>query len=102
MSAAGGLGEGIPAGTLVFLMGVKTLPDTVQNLIDSGRPPNTPVAVIERGTTPEQRTVTGTLADIVDRVSDAGIKPPAITIVGEVVRLRETISWFEDRPLFDA
>ena len=58
------------------------------------------MAVIQRGTTPEQRTVTGTLADIVSRVEGAGLRPPAITVVGEVVRLRKTLSWFEDRPLF--
>lgn len=86
--------------TLVFLMGAKTLPDIVEKLVANGRPAITPVAVIRWGTTPEQRTVTGTLADIVDRVREAGITAPAITVVGEVVRLRETLSWFEDRPLF--
>ncbi|MHC4480791.1 MAG: uroporphyrinogen-III C-methyltransferase [Planctomycetota bacterium] len=86
--------------TLVLLMGVKTLPETVDRLIEGGRPADTPVAVIQSGTTPDQRTVTGTLADIVRRVREAGITPPAITVVGEVVRLRETLAWFEDRPLF--
>jgi uroporphyrinogen III methyltransferase/synthase len=56
--------------------------------------------MIRWGTTPEQRTVTGTLADIGSLVEEARITPPAITVVGEVVRLRETLSWFEDRPLF--
>ncbi|MDO8612443.1 MAG: uroporphyrinogen-III C-methyltransferase [Dehalococcoidia bacterium] len=86
--------------TLVLLMGVKTLPDVVEKLIAGGRPAETPVAVIRWGTTPDQRTVIGTLADIVRRVEEAGIEPPAITVVGEVVRLRETLRWFEDRPLF--
>src|SRR6266545_2698842 len=86
--------------TLVFLMGTKTLPDIVEKLIANGRPPDTPVAVIRWGTTPEQRTVTGSLADIVERVADAGLTPPAITVVGEVVRLRENLLWFERRPLF--
>ncbi len=86
--------------TLVFLMGVRNLPDIVARLTKHGRSPQTPVAVIQRGTTPEQRTVTGTLADIVSRVEEAGLRPPAITVVGEVVRLRKTLSWFEDRPLF--
>ena len=81
-------------------MGVKHLPDIVGRLTEHGRSPQTPVAVIQWGTTPEQRTVTGTLADIAAVVEKAGLRPPAITIVGEVVRLRETISWFEDRPLF--
>jgi uroporphyrinogen III methyltransferase/synthase len=88
------------ADTLVFLMGVKNLPDIVANLAASGRAPDTPVAVIQQGTTTAQRTVTGTLGDIVQVVQDAGITPPAITVVGEVVRLRETLSWFENRPLF--
>ena len=52
------------------------------------------------GTTPEQRTVTGTLGDIVARIREAGLTPPAITVVGDVVRMRDALSWFEDRPLF--
>jgi uroporphyrinogen III methyltransferase/synthase len=86
--------------TLVLLMGVKTLPEIVEKLIAGGRPAETPVAVIQSGTTPDQRTVTGTLADIVQRVREAKLQPPAVTVVGEVVRLRETLAWFEDRPLF--
>jgi uroporphyrinogen III methyltransferase/synthase len=90
----------VGADDLVFLMGVKTLPEVVRKLTEAGRAPETPVAVISWGTTPEQRTVTGTLADIVDRVREAGITAPAVTVVGDVVRLRETLSWFESRPLF--
>ena len=86
--------------TLVFLMGTKTLPEIVEKLIANGRAPETPVAVIRWGTTPEQRTVTGTLGDIVEHVRDAGLTPPAITVVGEVVRMRAKLSWFEKRPLF--
>jgi len=86
--------------TLVLLMGMKTLPDVIDKLIAGGRPADTPAAVIRWGTTPDQRTVVGTLADIVRRVEEAGLEPPAITVVGEVVRLRETLRWFEDRPLF--
>jgi uroporphyrinogen III methyltransferase/synthase len=86
--------------TLVFVMGTKTLPEIVEKLIANGRAAETPVAVIRWGTTPEQRTVTGTLGDIVEHVREAGLTPPAITVVGEVVRLREKLSWFEDRPLF--
>src|SRR2546427_10802242 len=88
------------ADTLVFLMGIKTLPEVIEKLIAAGRWPKTPAAVIRWGTTPEQRTVVGTLADIAQRAIDGGIMPPAITVVGEVVRLRETLSWFEGRPLF--
>jgi uroporphyrinogen III methyltransferase/synthase len=87
-------------GTLVFFMGVKTLPDIAARLVAHGRPPETPVAVIRWGTTPEQETVVGTLGDIVERTRARGITPPALTVVGEVVRLRERIGWFERRPLF--
>ncbi len=87
-------------GTLVFFMGVKNLPEICWNLIAAGRAPETPVAVIRWGTTPEQRTVTGTLADIAQRVAEAQLKPPAITVVGDVVRLRDQLNWFENRPLF--
>lgn len=87
-------------GTLVFLMGVKNLPYIVENLVANGRDPQTPVALIRWGTTPRQETLTGTLTDIVELVKERGFKAPAITIVGEVVSLREKLHWFEDRPLF--
>ena len=87
-------------GTLVFFMGVKNLPEICRNLLEHGRAPGTPVAVIRWGTTPDQRTVVGTLENIVHRVKEANIKPPAITVVGEVVNLREQLNWFEARPLF--
>ncbi|GFP19691.1 uroporphyrin-III C-methyltransferase / precorrin-2 dehydrogenase / sirohydrochlorin ferrochelatase, partial [Candidatus Hakubella thermalkaliphila] len=87
-------------GTLVFLMGVRNLELIVKNLIEYGRPPETPVAVIRWGTTPQQQTIVGTLADIVDKVREAALTPPAITVVGEVVRLREKLNWFEKKPLF--
>jgi uroporphyrinogen III methyltransferase / synthase len=86
-------------GTLVFFMGVKNLPTIVDNLMAHGRPADTPVGVIRWGTTPRQRTVTATLATIVDAVRQAGIKAPAIIIVGNVVKLRDTMQWFERRPL---
>lgn len=86
-------------GTLVFFMGVKNLPSIVNNLITHGRQAQTPVAVIRWGTTPRQRTVTATLATIVDTVREAGIKAPAIIVVGDVVTLRERLQWFEHRPL---
>ncbi|MBI4829273.1 MAG: uroporphyrinogen-III C-methyltransferase [Nitrospinae bacterium] len=87
-------------GTLVFFMGIKNLPDIIANLIKHGRPPETPVAIIRWGTRPEQRTVTGTLADIVAKARAANIKPPSLTVVGEVVACREQLNWFETRPLF--
>jgi len=87
-------------GTLVFYMGVKSLPQITQRLIGGGLAKGTPVAVIRWGTHPHQQTVTGTLDTIVDVVQRAGITAPAITIVGRVVALRATLCWFERRPLF--
>ena len=86
-------------GTLVFFMGVKNLPDITQKLIANGRSPETPVALIRWGTTPGQTTVTGTLDNIAQRAKKADLKPPAIIVVGEVVQLRNTLKWFEKRPL---
>ena len=88
------------AGTLVVYMGIKNLPIIVKNLIDNGRDSKTPVAVVRWASTPEQRSVVGTLDTIADIVREADIKPPALIIVGEVVNLRKTIDWFEKRPLF--
>jgi uroporphyrinogen III methyltransferase/synthase len=88
------------ADTLVLYMGIGRLREISERLISAGKSPETPVACVRWGTLPEQRTVTGTLADIADRVEEAGLKPPAVTVVGEVVALREGLSWFENRPLF--
>ena len=85
-------------GTLTFYMGIKNLPNIVNQLVKHGRSKDTPVAVIRWGTTTHQQTVTGTLSNIVEVAKD--IKPPAITIVGEVVNLRDQLNWFESRPLF--
>ncbi len=87
-------------GTLVILMGVKNLPNITRELIAGGRDPKTPVAVIRWGTTPQQTTLIGTLDTIVAQVKAAGLKPPAAIVVGEVVKLRKTLNWFEKRPLF--
>ena len=86
-------------GTLVFFMGVKNLPDITQKLIANGKSPDTPVALIRWGTTPGQKTVTGNLDNISERVKKAGLKAPAIIVVGQVVDLRKTLKWFETRPL---
>jgi uroporphyrinogen III methyltransferase/synthase len=91
------LAKGI--GTLVFFMGVRNLPHITANLVACGRPADTPVALIQWGTTQRQKTVTGTLETIVDIVRKAGISSPAIIVVGEVVKLREKLKWFENRPL---
>ncbi len=87
-------------GTLVFYMGMANLSLIARELMAHGRPPATPVAIVRWATTPRQRTLVGTLADIVDQVQAQGFKPPAIIIVGEVVSLREHLAWFETRPLF--
>lgn len=86
--------------TLVFLMGIQNLPEIVAKLVEHGRPSETPIAVIKDGTRPQQKTVVGTLMDIVSRVKENGLKPPAVVVVGEVVRLREALRWFDKRPLF--
>ena len=85
---------------LAFYMGVKSLPRICRKLIEHGTAPDTPAATIQWGTTPRQRTVVGTLLDLPQRVADAGLGPPALTLVGRVVSLRQTINWFETRPLF--
>jgi len=88
------------AGTLVFLMGVGNLSLISKSLMDHGRAPDTPVAVIRRGTVIEQRTLVGTLKDIARLARENEIGPPAVIVVGEVVRLRAELNWFEKRPLF--
>jgi len=89
------------ADTLVLYMGVGRLQEISAELTAAGRDPETPVAVVRWGTLPEQRTVTGTLADIAEKVEKAKLKPPAITVVGDVVNLRERgLGWYETRPLF--
>ncbi|MBI2831585.1 MAG: uroporphyrinogen-III C-methyltransferase [Chloroflexi bacterium] len=86
--------------TLVFLMGMQNLPEIVAKLIEHGRTPGTPVAVIKDGTRSSQRTVTGTLKDIVSKVKNSKLGPPSVVVVGEVVKLREQLRWFDNRPLF--
>ncbi|MGD9074924.1 MAG: uroporphyrinogen-III C-methyltransferase [Desulfobacteraceae bacterium] len=87
-------------GTLVFLMGVGNLPQIAKRLMAHGRSPDTPVALIQRGTVPEQKTVVGRLQDIAERAQSEGLKPPAIIVVGDIVNLREQLNWFENKPLF--
>ncbi len=86
--------------TLVFLMGMQNLPEIVAKLLEHGRPLDTPVAVIKDGTRPEQKIAVGSLKNIVDKVKEHQLSPPAIIVVGEVVRLREKLRWFDHRPLF--
>ena len=86
-------------GTLVFYMGVKQLPEISRRLIDAGRAADVPAAVIERGTLPGQRAVVATLGEIAERVAAEDVKPPAITLVGDVAKLAEEIAWVDRRPL---
>jgi uroporphyrinogen III methyltransferase / synthase len=86
------------AETLVIFMGLTHFSEIASQLIANGRPADTPAMVVRWATRPDQETVTGTLADLPARV--AGMKPPATIVVGEVVRLRDKLDWFERLPLF--
>jgi uroporphyrinogen III methyltransferase / synthase len=88
------------SGTLVFLMGVANIGNIARQLMEGGKSPETPVALIRWGTWMEQKTLTGTLRDISQKVAESGFSSPAVIIVGEVVRLREKLAWFESKPLF--
>jgi len=88
------------ADTLIFLMGVGRLEIICEQLMKHGRSPATPVALIRWGTRPEQQTLVGTLADIVAKVRESGFSSPAVIVVGDVVALRDKLSWIEKRPLF--
>ncbi len=87
-------------GTLVVLMGWETLPGIVETLMEHGMEPSTLAALVQWGTEPHQKTVAGCLEDIVEKGRKAELSPPVVAVFGEVVRLRETIGWFEGRPLF--
>lgn len=88
------------SGTLIFLMGVANLEFICNKLIEGGKTTSTPVALIRWGTWMDQETITGTLTDIVEKVRAANFKSPAVIIVGEVVKLRDKLAWFEKKPLF--
>lgn len=87
-------------GTLVFLMAVKNIDALTRKLIENGRSPDTPVAIIRWGTRADQKTVVGTLGDIASKVVENDIKPPAVVVVGDVVTLRDSLMWYEKKPLF--
>ena len=87
-------------GTLVFLMGMANLPMIARKLMDNGKKPATPVAIIQWGTRPEQRTLVGQLDTIAVEVQKQGFSNPSIIIVGDVVSMREKLKWFEKKPLF--
>jgi uroporphyrinogen III methyltransferase/synthase len=86
-------------GTLIFYMGVRALPRIASQLMAGGRAAEEPVAVVEQGTLPGQRTLLATLADVAERAAAERIRAPAITLVGEVAGLREALRWLERRPL---
>jgi uroporphyrinogen III methyltransferase/synthase len=97
---AKGLPEKTPEETIVALMAVRRLPDLVDQLRADGWPEATPVALIERGTTSRQRTLNTTLGEAVRTASEQELSPPAITVVGRIVEIRDRIAWFERKRLF--
>jgi uroporphyrinogen III methyltransferase / synthase len=88
------------SGTRIFLMGVERVRIITQKLMDHGTNAGMPMALVRWGTRAQQETLTGTVGTMADLVESRGFKPPAIMIVGQVVKLRETLNWFEKRPLF--
>ncbi len=86
--------------TLVFLMGVKNVSAIASKLIENGKSPDTPTAVVRWGTRPDQKTIISALSKIASVIKDQHIKPPAVMIVGNVVKLRDSLRWYEDKPLF--
>lgn len=87
-------------GTLVFMMGLNNLDNIVKELVSNGKDPLTPCGVVMRGTSAKQRKVIGTLENISQKVKEAGLESPCIIVVGEVVNLSESLSWYEHKPLF--
>jgi uroporphyrinogen III methyltransferase/synthase len=88
-------------GTLVFYMGVRALPRITEQLMLGGRPTDEPVAIVERGTLPDQRTVSGTLETIAELAAAAAVKAPSVSIVGPVAALGEELAWLDRGPLGD-
>lgn len=87
-------------GTLVFLMAVKNIDVLTKKLIENGRDPETPVAVIRWGTRPDQKTLVAPLKNIASLVKEKDIHPPAVMVVGDVVNLRKELRWYDDKPMF--
>lgn len=86
--------------TLIFYMGLKNLPSICEKLMDHGRDPHTPVALVQWGTTGHQRTLTATLQTAVEEARSHGFTHPVIILVGEIATLRESLRWVEKKPLF--
>ncbi|MEW5701830.1 MAG: uroporphyrinogen-III C-methyltransferase [Candidatus Zixiibacteriota bacterium] len=89
-----------PSGTLVIYMGVGEIENIVSRLLNSGMPPDTPAAAIERGTFPTQRVICADLRELPEQVRQQGIRPPAVFVIGATVSLHDTLHWIKDRPLF--
>jgi uroporphyrinogen III methyltransferase / synthase len=87
-------------GTIVLYMGVKSLPRITAALVSGGMSPDTPAAAVQWGTHARQRTVVATVATLADAIAREGLGAPVITIIGDVVSLREEIAWFDRKPLF--
>lgn len=88
------------ASTLVFVMGMKNLPDIARNLLAAGMAPSTPAALVYRGTTPSQRSLVATLEDLPQAAADQHFSNPSVIVVGRVCSLHDRLGWFEQRPLF--
>ncbi|MSU62861.1 MAG: uroporphyrinogen-III C-methyltransferase [Pedosphaera sp.] len=87
-------------GTKVVMMATERMGEIARRLMAHGMPPKTPVAMVRWGTTGQQQSIDGTLATIGELVTRAGFRAPSVTVIGEVVRLRDRLNWFEKRPLF--
>ena len=83
-----------PRHTVVIYMGLSALPQLCGKFVEHGLPADTPAAVVQQGTTADQRVVSATLGDLAERVQEAGLQSPCLTIIGEVVRLRESLGWY--------
>jgi uroporphyrinogen III methyltransferase/synthase len=87
-------------GTRVVMMGTERVGQIAQTLMSHGASPETPIAMVQWGTTGRQKSVSGTLANIAELAKEAQISPPTVTVIGDVVKMRANLDWFEDRPLF--
>lgn len=90
----------VTEGTLVIVMGRQNLADIAEALVAGGKSKDTPIALVQWGTLPRQQTVVGTLGDISENADEAKLEPPIVAIVGDVVRFRKELNWYESRPLF--
>jgi uroporphyrin-III C-methyltransferase/precorrin-2 dehydrogenase/sirohydrochlorin ferrochelatase len=84
-----------PRQTVVIYMGLGGLPEICSQMVAHGAAPELPIAVVQNGSLQTQRVVTGTLADMAERVAEAGLVSPCLTIIGEVVKLHDALAWFQ-------